>query len=48
MIRTTKSEFDTIRSNNAWTDLNDNEESVPQTIWKKINNATSMFGRNIE
>lgn len=92
-IRTTKSEFDTIRSNNGWMDLNDNEErkrmeglvklykvreqafgicaihcgasvrwtkmseAVPQTwfttlsgktIWKKINNASSMFGRNIE
>jgi hypothetical protein len=26
MISTTKSEFDTIRSNNGWMDLNDNEE----------------------
>ena len=26
MIRTTKSEFDTIRANNGWMDLNDNQE----------------------
>jgi hypothetical protein len=84
MIRTTKSEFDTIRSNNGWMDLNDNEErkrmeglvklykvreqalgicaiycganvqwtkmieAVPQIWSTHINNASSMFGRNIE